>query len=146
MMSAKAMSTAMEHLRPFFISGSITRKGTFIIGAVAGDLHDIGKNLVSMVIEGSGYNVIDLGADVDAGQFIKAIRQHPGSFVGLSALLTTTMANMRKIVAEIKAVLPDTKIIIGGAPVNEEFRLSISADFYSPEPHGAVEYLNELVN
>lgn len=145
LMSAKAMSTAMEHLKPFFQSGSVKRKGVFIIGTVAGDLHDIGKNLVSMMVEGSGFEVIDLGVDVSSAKFIDAINAHPGCFVGLSALLTTTMVNMEKTVQDIKSASPATKVLIGGAPVSDDFKTKIQADFYSPDPQGAVEYLNELV-
>lgn len=146
LMSAKAMSTAMEHLKPFFMSGDVKRKGTFMIGTVAGDLHDIGKNLVSMMIEGNGWEVIDLGTDVRSEIFMEAIKSHSINYLGLSALLTTTMVNMEKTVKEIKAEMPDIKILIGGAPVNEEFRGQIGADFYSPDPQGAVEYLNKLVS
>jgi methanogenic corrinoid protein MtbC1 len=145
LMSAKAMSTAMEHLKPFFQSGDVKRKGVFVIGTVAGDLHDIGKNLVSMMVEGSGFEVVDLGTDVDSAKFIEAVQSHPGCYVGLSALLTTTMTNMEKIVKDIKAAHPDTKVLIGGAPVSEEFKEKIHADFYSPDPQGAVDYLNEMV-
>lgn len=145
LMSAKAMSTAMEHIKPFFKSGAVKRKGIFIIGTVAGDLHDIGKNLVSMMVEGSGFEVVDLGTDVNSSKFIEAIKAHPGSYAGLSALLTTTMVNMEKIVNDIKSELPDTKVLIGGAPVSEDFRQKIRADFYSPDPQGAVDYLNEMV-
>jgi len=145
LMSAKAMSTAMEHLKPFFQSGAVQRKGVFVIGTVAGDLHDIGKNLVSMMVEGSGYEVVDLGTDVNAQKFIDAVKEHPGCFVGLSALLTTTMVNMEKIVNDVKAESPDTKILIGGAPVSEDFKEKIKADFYSPDPQGAVDFLNTVV-
>jgi len=145
LMSAKAMSTAMEHLKPFFISGDVKRKGVFVVGTVAGDLHDIGKNLVAMMIEGSGFEVIDLGTDVSAQKFVDAVKQHPGCFVGLSALLTTTMVNMGKIVSDIKAEIPGTKVLIGGAPVSDDFRQKINADFYSPDPQGAVEFLNAAV-
>ena len=145
LMSAKAMSTAMEHLKPFFQSGAVQRKGIFVIGTVAGDLHDIGKNLVSMMVEGSGYEVIDLGTDVNTQKFIEAIKQHPGCYVGLSALLTTTMVNMETIVKDIKAEFPDTKILIGGAPVSEDFKLQVKADYYSPDPQGAVDFLNSIV-
>ncbi len=144
LMSAKAMSTAMEHLKPFFQSGDVKRKGTFIIGTVAGDLHDIGKNLVAMMIEGNGWEVIDLGTDVRSEKFLEAAKSHAGSHIGLSALLTTTMINMEKTVRELKSEIPDTRILIGGAPVNDEFRTKIGADFYSPDPQGAVEYLNSI--
>jgi len=145
LMSAKAMSTAMVHIKPFFTSGAVKRKGVVVIGTVAGDLHDIGKNLVSMMVEGGGWEVIDLGVDVKSEKFVETIKQHPGCMVGLSALLTTTMVNMEQIVKDIKAVAPNTKVLIGGAPLNDEFRKKIGADFYSPDPQGAVEYLNKLV-
>ena len=145
LMSAKAMSTAMEHIRPFFESGAVKRKGVFVIGTVAGDLHDIGKNLVSMMVKGSGFEVVDLGTDVNSQKFVDAIKQHPGCYVGLSALLTTTMVNMEKIVADIKAAEPNTKILIGGAPVSEDFKDKIHADFYSRDPQGAVDFLNKSV-
>jgi methanogenic corrinoid protein MtbC1 len=145
LMSAKAMSTAMEHLTPFFQSGDVKRKGVFVIGTVAGDLHDIGKNLVSMMVEGSDFEVVDLGTDVSAQKFIDAINSHPGCFVGLSALLTTTMANMEQIVREIKKASPSTRVLIGGAPVTSSFSKKIEADHYSPDPQGAVEYLNLMV-
>ena len=146
LMSAKAMSSAMIHLKPFFTSGATKRKGTFIIGTVTGDLHDIGKNLVSMMIEGGGWEVIDLGVDVSADKFVKAIEENPGAIVGLSALLTTTMENMRKIVETIKAKYPDRIVLVGGAPVTMDFCKKIGADFYSPDPQGAVNYLNGHVN
>jgi methanogenic corrinoid protein MtbC1 len=145
LMSAKAMNTSMNHLKPYFLSGIVKRKGTFIIGTVMGDLHDIGKNLVAMMIEGNGWEVIDLGSDVKPEKFIEAASQHPGCAIGLSALLTTTMVNMESIVKSVKEKSPETKICIGGAPVNQEFCDKIGADFYSPDPQGAVEYLNLLV-
>ena len=146
LMSAKAMSSAMIHLKPFFMSGETKRKGKFIIGTVSGDLHDIGKNLVAMMIEGGGWEVIDLGVDVGAEKFLKAIDEHPDAVVGLSALLTTTMENMKKIVAAIKEKNSDSKILVGGAPVTIEYCEKIGADFYSPDPQGAVNYLKQLVS
>ncbi len=144
LMSAKAMSAAMAHLKPYFASGAAKRKGTFIIGTVEGDLHDIGKNLVAMMIEGNGFEVIDLGVDVNGERFLSAAEDHPEGVIGLSALLTTTMVNMEKIVKTIKDKFPDRKICIGGAPVTEDFCRKINADFYSPDPQGAVEFLNSL--
>ena len=134
----------MKHLKPYFQSGAVKRKGVFIIGTVMGDLHDIGKNLLGMIVEGAGWQVVDLGIDVPAAKFITAVDEHPGAFVGLSCLLTTTMLNMEKIVTELKASRPDTKILIGGAPVTDDFRKRIGADWYSPDPQGAVEFLNKL--
>lgn len=145
LMSAKAMGTAMAHLKPFFTSGDIKRKGVFVIGTVAGDLHDIGKNLVAMMVEGGGFEVIDLGTDVKSEKFIETAKQHPGCFIGLSALLTTTMVNMEKIVQELKTEVPGIRVAIGGAPVNDDFRKKIGADFYSADPQGVVEYLNTQV-
>lgn len=145
LMSAKAMGAAMQHLKPFFQSGDVQTKGTFIIGTVKGDLHDIGKNLVAMMVEGGGWTIIDLGVDVNEDTFNQAISENPGAVVGLSALLTTTMANMEEIVKKIKGNNPDTKILVGGAPLSDDFRSKIGADFYSPDPRGAVEYLKELV-
>jgi methanogenic corrinoid protein MtbC1 len=145
LMSAKAMSTAMIHLKPFFLSGAVKQKGTFIIGTVEGDLHDIGKNLVSMMVEGNGWKVVDLGTDVKADQFVAAVQANEGSFVGLSALLTTTMVNMEKITKAIKEAVPGTKVAVGGAPVNNDFCTKIGADAYSPDPQGLVEYLNAQV-
>jgi len=145
LMSAKAMSTAMIHLKPHFLSGAAKQKGTFIIGTVLGDLHDIGKNLVAMMVEGNGYKVIDLGTDVGSDKFIAALKENPGAVVGLSALLTTTMASMEKITKEIKDALPDVWVTIGGAPVNNEFCSKIGADNYSPDPQGVVEFLNTKI-
>jgi methanogenic corrinoid protein MtbC1 len=145
LMSAKAMQTAMEHLKPFFQSGTIKRKGLVVIGTVAGDLHDIGKNLVSMIIEGNGWQVIDLGTDVKPEKFLETAKANPGCSVGLSTLLTTTMSNMEKTVRELKEKIPGIKILIGGAPVNDSFREKIGADFYSPDPQGAVEFLSKQV-
>jgi 5-methyltetrahydrofolate--homocysteine methyltransferase len=145
LISAKAMNASMVHLKPYFQSGEVTRKGKFIIGTVAGDLHDIGKNLVSMIVGGAGWEVIDLGVDVNLEKFIHSIKENTGATVGLSALLTTTMHSMKNIVLEIKKQYPETKLIIGGAPVNEQFKTEIGADSYSPDPQGAVKYLNSLV-
>ena len=146
LMSAKAMGASMVQLKPFFASGSIKTKGTFIIGTVKGDLHDIGKNLVAMMVEGGGWSIIDLGVDVNADRFVEALENNPGAVVGLSALLTTTMVNMGEIVTRIKAQNVDTKVLIGGAPVNDEFCRKIGADFYAPDPQKAVEYLNRLAS
>ncbi len=144
LIAAKAMTAAMKHLRPFFASGQVKRKGVFVIGTVTGDLHDIGKNIVAMMIEGAGWEVIDLGVDVKTAKIIAAIESHPECVVGLSALLTTTMVNMEKSVQEIRARFPEKVILVGGAPLNYEFCRKIGASFYAPDPHGAVEYLKAL--
>jgi methanogenic corrinoid protein MtbC1 len=146
LMAAKAMNGAMAHLKPFFQSGETKRKGKFIVGTVSGDLHDIGKNLVAMMIEGGGWEVIDLGVDVGTEKFLKALDENPDAVVGLSALLTTTMENMKKTVTAIKEKHSGSKILIGGAPVTREYCEKIGADFYSPDPQGAVNYLKQLVS
>ena len=144
LMSAKAMSTAMMHLKPIFAEGNSEKKGIFIIGTVAGDLHDIGKNLVSMIVEGNGYDVIDLGTDVPAKKFIDTINEFPDAIIGLSSLLTTTMASMENIVKEIKTAFPAQKVTIGGAPITQDFCDKIGADNYSADPQGVVEFMNNL--
>lgn len=144
LISAKAMTAAMKHLKPFFATGEIKRNGVFVIGTVRGDLHDIGKNIVAMTIEGSGWEVIDLGVDVKPEKFIETIDKYPDCVVGLSALLTTTMANMESIVKEIKNKYPDKIILVGGAPLSQDFCNKIGASFYSPNPQGAVEFLKKV--
>ncbi|TVQ71733.1 MAG: cobalamin-binding protein [Balneolaceae bacterium] len=146
LMSAKAMKAAMEHLKPAFESGRAKRKGIFVIGTVQGDLHDIGKNIVAMYIEGNGYEVVDLGVDVKPEQFLAEIEKRPECVVGLSALLTTTMINMKRTVALIREKHPNQVICVGGAPVTEKFCRDINADFYSPDPQGAVTFLNKLAS
>ena len=144
LMSAKAMNASMVHLKPYFASGEAKQKGTFIIGTVKGDLHDIGKNLVSMMVEGNGYKVVDLGTDVPAEKFLDSMKENPGAIVGLSALLTTTMPSMESIVGEIKQAFSENIVCVGGAPVSESFSEKIGADFYSPDPQGLVEYLKGI--
>ncbi|MCX7798418.1 MAG: corrinoid protein [Melioribacter sp.] len=144
LMAAKAMQAVMNHLKPYFQKGIVEKKGKFIIGTVAGDLHDIGKNLVSMVVEGNGYDVIDLGVDVKTAKFLEVIKQNPNSVVGLSALLTTTMQNMAKTVSEIKSNFPNVKVIVGGAPLTEEAAEKMGADAYGPNPQSAVDFLESL--
>jgi methanogenic corrinoid protein MtbC1 len=145
LLAARAMSAAMVHMRPFFTSGQVKRKGTVVIGTVTGDLHDIGKNLVAMMIEGAGFEVVDLGVDVKIEKLLSALEKHPDSILGLSALLTTTMVNMEKLVTSVKLRYPDKVILIGGAPVTHEFCEKIGASHYAPDPQGAVEYLAKLV-
>ncbi len=144
LMSAKAMGAAMVQLKPFFKSGAVSTKGTFIIGTVRGDLHDIGKNLVSMIVEGGGWSIIDLGVDVRPVSFIEILEKYPGAVIGLSALLTTTLENMANTVSQIKERDGKRIILVGGAPVTQDFCNNIGADFYSPDPQGALNYLNQM--
>lgn len=142
LMSAKAMSTAMVHLKPHFAQGGMDKKGTFVIGTVEGDLHDIGKNLVAMMIEGNGYEVVDLGTDVKTEDFLAQVEKTPDCVIGMCALLTTTMVNMERIVKEVKSKFPEQVICVGGAPVTQNFCDKIGADVYRPDPQGIVEYLD----
>jgi methanogenic corrinoid protein MtbC1 len=145
LIAAKAMNAAMVHLKPFFESGDVELKGDFIIGTVAGDLHDIGKNIVRMVLTGGGWNVIDLGSDVKADKFVETLKEYPKAMVGMSALLTTTMMQMETTTNAIKEASPSTKVFVGGAPLSQEFSDKIGADGYFPDPNKFSKYLAELV-
>jgi len=144
LLSAKAMSASMAHLKPFFQSGEVKRKGVMVMGTVAGDLHDIGKNLCCLMVEGAGWEVIDLGIDVKPEQFVAALDSHPDAIVGLSALLTTTMINMGAIITAIRNKFPNTKVIVGGAPVNNDFAKSIGANGYGKDPQELILWLNNI--
>jgi len=144
LLAARAMTAAMVHLRPSFASGEARRHGVFVIGTVAGDLHDIGKNIVAMLVEGAGWEVVDLGVDVKSERFLAALELHPGAVVGLSAMLTTTMLGMGTIVADLRARHPACHVLVGGAPVSREFGERVGASFYSPDPQGAVLHLRSL--
>ncbi len=143
--AARAMKAGLEVLKPYLSSESIASKGTIIIGTVKGDLHDIGKNLVAMMMEGAGFSVVDLGVDVDADKFVKAASEHNADVLGLSALLTTTMPAMENTVTAIKEAGLAVRTIIGGAPVTETFADQIGADGYSDDAPGAVELARKLM-
>ena len=145
LMSARAMTAAMNHIRPYFLSGDVQHKGKIVLGTVQGDLHDIGKKIVGMFFEGGGWNVIDLGVDAGMEKYLAAIEEHNPEAIGLSALLTTTMVNMEKITRAVKKKYPNVKVLIGGAPITEEYKNKIGADAYSPDPQGALEYLNSTL-
>jgi len=144
LISAKAMSAALKHIKPFFSSGEIQRKGVLVIGTVFGDLHDIGKNLVAMMVEGAGWEVIDLGVDVKPEKYLETIEKYPDCVVAISALLTTTMINMETVVKAVKEKYPEKVILIGGAPVSNEFCKQIGATAFLTDPQKAVEYLNAI--
>ncbi len=141
LVAAKAMNAAMEHLKPYFISGDVKHKGKVVVGTVSGDLHDIGKKIVAMFLEGSGWEVIDCGVDVSSQDFLRTIKQSKPVAVGMSALLTTTMVHMEEAVRTIKSEFPEVKVLVGGAPVTAEFAKRIGADMTSAHPQEAVEYL-----
>lgn len=140
MIAAMAMKAGLAVLKPHLQPGSMTRSGTVVIGTVKGDLHDIGKNLVAMMLEGAGFQVIDLGVDVKPEAFVKAVEEHRPDLVGMSALLTTTMAAMAVSIKALAAAgLRDrVKIMIGGAAVSDLFATQIGADGYAPDAGKAV--------
>ena len=144
LMAAQAMKAGLEILKPHLGSDSAANKGTVVIGTVKGDLHDIGKNLVAMMMEGAGFNVVDLGVDVDADKFVAAAKDNEANVVALSALLTTTMPAMEATVNAIKEAGLATKTIIGGAPVTQAYADQIGADGYSDDAPGAVELARSL--
>jgi 5-methyltetrahydrofolate--homocysteine methyltransferase len=141
LIAAKAMQAAMTVLRPKLIETGVETAGTIVIGTVQGDLHDIGKNLVGMLFEGAGYQVIDLGVGVAPERFVEAVRTHKPDIVGLSSLLTTTMPQMREVIESLveAGLRGSVKVMVGGAPVTEKFAQDIGADGYSPDAASAVE-------
>jgi len=144
LIAARAMHAGMSKLKPYLAESDSAGRGVFVIGTVKGDLHDIGKNLVSLILEGAGWKIVDLGADCSNEKFTAAVKEHPGCAVGLSALLTTTMVAMREAVQAIREVSPDTVILIGGAPVTEAFAQDIGATAYAAGPAAAVDILDRL--
>ncbi len=144
LVAAKAMNAAMVHIKPYFESGTVQHKGSVVIGTIQGDLHDIGKNIVGMVLKGAGWNVIDLGSNVSADKFITAMKENDCKIAALSALLTTTMLNMQTVVEEIKTAVPGSMVFIGGAPLTSEFNDKIGADGYFPDPHSFSKHLSAI--
>ena len=147
LMAAEAMRAGLEVLRPHLARSDIKAKGTIIIGTVKGDVHDIGKNMVAMMLECAGYSVIDLGVDVGRGKFLAAAKKYQAQIVAISALLSTTLAEMEAVVADVRTrgggIL---KTLVGGAPVTESFATDIGADGYSPDAAGAVSMARRLIS
>jgi len=139
LMSAKSMAAGIEMVKPLIADKDMPSKGTIVLGTVKGDLHDIGKNLVGMMLESSGFNVINLGIDIAPEKFVAAIKEHKPQIVAMSALLTTTMPLMKDTIELIKEEGLEVKCIIGGAPITQEFTDKIGADGYSPDAGSAVE-------
>ncbi len=148
LISARAMKAALEILRPLLTQTGVEPKGKVVLGTVKGDLHDIGKNLVGMMLEGAGFKIVDLGVDVRPEQFASAVAQENPDVLGMSALLTTTMVGMRAVIEELeKQGLRDkVRVIIGGAPVTQKYCDEIEADGYSPDSASAVELVKRLLN
>lgn len=147
LIAARAMHAGMSILKPLLAEADVEPVGTFAIGTVKGDLHDIGKNLVSMMMEGAGFEVVNLGTDVPADKFVAAVKDSGVNIIGMSALLTTTMVEMKGVIAALEeAGLRDkVKVIIGGAPVTQKFADEIGADGYSPNASAAVETAKALL-
>lgn len=147
LIAARAMQSSVDKLKPLLSSGAATDRGTVVIGTVKGDLHDIGKNLVKYMLQGSGFNVVDLGNDVSAEKFAEGVRANDAKLVAMSALLTTTMGSMKDIVdGLVEAGLRDkVKVMIGGAPVTQEYADRIKADGYGRDAGSAVHKAMELL-
>jgi 5-methyltetrahydrofolate--homocysteine methyltransferase len=147
LISAKAMQSGMEVLRPKLIEVGAKLAGKVIVGTVKGDLHDIGKNLVGMLMEGAGFQVIDLGIDVASEKFVETVKSQKPDIIGLSALLTTTMPKMKEVIESLveAGVRKSVKVMVGGAPVTEKFAKDVGADAYAPDAASAVEKARELI-
>ena len=147
LLAAKAMYAGMDLLKPLFIKDKIPSRGKIVIGTVQGDLHDIGKNLVGIMLKGAGFDVIDLGKDVSADNFVDTAEKENANVIGMSALLTTTQPVMKKVVEKLKEKGLDNKIktIVGGAPLSSEYADLIGADAYSYAAANAVVSVSELV-
>ncbi|MEW6399049.1 MAG: corrinoid protein [Bacillota bacterium] len=147
LMSARVMNSCLQIVRPLVVGTELPTKGRVALGTVKGDLHDIGKNLVGMLLEASGFQVIDLGIDVDEIKFIKAVRESSAEILGMSALLTTTMLHMKDVVDTLKeeGLRERVKVMVGGAPVTRQFAEEIGADGYAPDAASAVDLARQLV-
>ena len=145
LLSARSMKMALDILKPLMMADQTTTLGTAVIGTVKGDLHDIGKNLVASMLEGRGFKVINLGADVSKERFVEAVRENDADLLCLSALLTTTMEYMKEVVDAVREAGLDVKIMVGGAPLNAAFAAKIGADGYSSNANDAVTLAKKLL-
>jgi len=145
LMAAKAMKAGLEVLRPLLSETDAKPVGTVVLGTVHRDLHDIGKNLVGMMLEGAGFTVVNLGVDVPPEKFLEAVNEHHPDVIGMSALLTTTMPNMGKTVQLLRKEGWNGHIMVGGAPVNQEFADAIGADGFAADAPGAVELARRMI-
>jgi 5-methyltetrahydrofolate--homocysteine methyltransferase len=147
LMCAKAMHAGLDILKPLLVGVGTALHGKVVIGTVAGDLHDIGKNLVRMMLEGAGFEIVDLGVSVSPEKFIEAVRANGAKLMGMSALLTTTMPAMKLTIEALKkaGIREDVKVLVGGAPVTASFAESIGADAYAPDAASAVDVARELI-
>ena len=147
LVAARAMQSGLAILKPQLLQSGVKSAGKVVIGTVKGDLHDIGKNLVAMMLEGAGYEIIDLGTDVSPEKFANAVKDNKADIVGMSAILTTTMSNMKTVVTALKeaGIREQVKVMIGGAPVTEDYAKEIEADGYAPDASRAVALAKSLV-
>ncbi|UCC86922.1 MAG: B12-binding domain-containing protein [Anaerolineales bacterium] len=147
LMAAKAMKAGMTILRPLLAESGAPRQGTLVIGTVKGDIHDIGQNLVSMMMEGAGFEVVNLGINVNADKYLAAIREHQPDIIGMSALLTTTMPYMQVVVDRLKeeGIRDDIIVMVGGAPVTQSFADHVGADGYGADAAEAVQVARRLI-
>ncbi len=147
LISARAMKSAMALLKPHLQKADVKSAGTVVIGTVKGDLHDIGKNLVSLMLEGAGFTVKDLGADVPANKYVEAVQETGAQVVAMSALLTTTMVNMKATITALEeaGMRDKVKVLVGGAPVTDSFAKQIGADGYAPDASRAVAVTRSLI-
>ncbi len=145
LIAARAMKMAMEILEPELVKAGVKPIGKFLIGTVQGDLHDIGKNLVAMMLKGAGFEVVDLGVDVGPDKFVEQVKTQGVHVVGMSALLTTTMPGMEKTIKALKEAGVSAKIMIGGAPVTQGYADKIGADGYAADAASAVDMVKSLV-
>jgi len=144
LVAADTMKTGLELLRPMLADANIANRGTVVIGTIQGDMHDIGKNLVTMMVEGAGFTVVDLGVDVAPEQFLEAAKEHQPDVVAMSALLTTTMPSMERCIDLLEDAGIDARFIVGGAPVNQEYADKIGADGYGSDAPEAVQLIKRL--
>jgi 5-methyltetrahydrofolate--homocysteine methyltransferase len=146
LLAARAMNAGVDLLKPLLVEGEVPSRGTVVIGTVKGDLHDIGKNLVGIMLKGAGFEVIDLGSDVGPEAFVDTAADRGASVVGLSALLTTTMLGMKDVVDLVnqRGLSETVKVVVGGAPVSKEFAAEIGADAYGYDANNAVELIKGL--
>ena len=147
LMAGRAMKGALELLKPLLQGSASTTIGKVVIGTVKGDLHDIGKNLVASMLEGCGFEVINIGIDIPAETFVAAVKEHKADILCMSALLTTTMTYMKEVIDALEAagIRNDVKVMVGGAPVNKQFAEEIGADGYSDNANSAVAVAKELL-
>ncbi|MBZ4686537.1 MAG: methyltransferase cognate corrinoid protein [Clostridiales bacterium] len=147
LMSARAMQGGMELVKPLIADTDMPSAGTVVLGTVKGDLHDIGKNLVGMMMESAGFKVINMGVDVSAEKFVEAVKEHKPQVVALSALLTTTMLAMKDVIELLKeeGLRDDVKVLVGGAPVSQDFADEIGADGYAPDAASATDLVKSLL-